>query len=70
MLSNFKPKDYVAMTTILTIFIYKALGHNGGFDAIVALIIGYYFGRRDDPTLQLPDTMVKEQTHNVELKKP
>lgn len=52
-MQDIKPKDIIALTTILIVFIYKASGHNGGFDAIVTLIIGYYFGRRDDATVKV-----------------
>ena len=68
-MNNFTPKDIVAVVSLVSILVYKALGHNGGFDAIITLIIGYYFGRRDDPTLQLPSAMVKAEEHNVILNK-
>lgn len=67
-MKDFKSKDLVALIAIIAVLVYKALGHNGGFDALITLIIGYYFGRRDDPTLQLPGAMVEEQVHDVSLK--
>lgn len=48
-----KPRDYIAIVTIAGLVIFKLTGHNGSLDATVAIIIGYYFGRRaDDDTLQ------------------
>lgn len=44
------PKDLVAITTIVGILIYKVTGHNGGVDALLALVVGYYFAHRVDKT--------------------
>ena len=43
------PKDFIAIIVIIAILVYKATGHNGGFDALVALMVGYYFARRNEP---------------------
>ncbi len=42
----FKPKDIIALVCLVLIFLSKFLGHNGSFDTIVALILGYYFAKR------------------------
>ncbi len=47
-MSNFKPKDVVAIFVILALLIFKLTGHNGSLDVAVAIIIGYYFARRKD----------------------
>ena len=41
-----KPKDYVAFLVIVLIFVMVIVKANHSFDAILALIIGYYFGHR------------------------
>ena len=46
MSNDFKPKDFVAILTICAIFIMVIVNSNHSFDAILALIIGYYFGHR------------------------
>lgn len=43
---NFKAKDLVALTTIFMIFLLVIVKANHSFDAILALILGYYFGHR------------------------
>ena len=45
---NFKAKDIVALVTIIGIVVLKLNGHNGGLDAIMALILGYYFVKREN----------------------
>lgn len=40
------PKDYIAALTIVFILALKLRGIDGSLDAILALIIGYYFGHR------------------------
>lgn len=42
------PRDVLAMTIMLMLFIFKMTGHNGTFDVPVAIIIGYYFSRKED----------------------
>ncbi len=49
--NKFTPRDLIALISIIAVLFYKVAGHNGGFDALVSLIIGYYFGRRDDATV-------------------
>jgi len=44
---NFQPKDVIAILVIIALVIFKLTGHNGTLDAIVALIVGYYFAKRD-----------------------
>jgi hypothetical protein len=43
-----KARDYIAILTVLGLIMFKMTGHNGSLDLAVALIIGYYFGKRDD----------------------
>lgn len=43
---DLKPKDIVAILTIVLIFILVVVKANHSFDAILAVIIGYYFGHR------------------------
>lgn len=45
--NRFTPKDAVAILVILILAIFKLTGHNGSLDVAVAIIIGYYFARRD-----------------------
>lgn len=49
-MSNFKPKDIIAIVALIGIFSLKALGYNGGLDTAGALILGYYFAHRMDHT--------------------
>lgn len=44
--NEMQPKDFVALLTIVLIFGMVILKSNHSFDAILALIIGYYFGHR------------------------
>ena len=46
----FKPKDVVAVLLILGLIAFKLTGHNGSLDLAVAVIVGYYFARRQDGT--------------------
>lgn len=47
-MNNFKPRDFFALSSLVAVVIFKLTGHNGTFDAVITLIVGYYFGRRDD----------------------
>lgn len=40
------PKDIIALCTIIFIFAMKLKGFNGGLDAILTFILGYYFVKR------------------------
>jgi len=53
-MSKFTPRDFIAFFIIGGLIAFKMTGHNGSFDAIVALIVGYYFGRRNEVTMQAP----------------
>lgn len=44
---NLKPKDLIAVLIIIGMIIFKLTGHNGTLDTTVALIIGYYFAKRE-----------------------
>ena len=45
-MSKPKPKDVIAITTIIVIAILKLNGVNGTLDAPMGLILGYYFAHR------------------------
>ncbi len=47
-MSHFKPKDFIALLTVIAILVLVAVKGNHGFDAILAMIIGYYFAHRVD----------------------
>ena len=38
--------DFIAFFVIFGLIVFKLTGHNGSFDTAVAIIIGYYFGKR------------------------
>lgn len=44
----FKPKDIVALTSLVGIFFLKYKGVDGQLDIAAALILGYYFAHRKD----------------------
>jgi len=41
-------KDIIALSLIIALFTCKLLGMDGLIDTSIALVIGYYFGRRND----------------------
>ena len=41
-----QPRDYIAALVLLLLFSSKFLGYNGIVDAMIALVIGYYFSKR------------------------
>lgn len=45
-MANFRPKDFVAMLVVVLIFTLVIVKANHSFDAILAMIIGFYFGHR------------------------
>lgn len=45
---KFQPKDVIAILTIIFIVWMKIKGMNGGLDAAIAVILGYYFVKRHD----------------------
>ena len=45
-MKQLKPKDFVAILTIVLIFLMVIVKSNHSYDAILALILGYYFGHR------------------------
>ncbi len=47
-MTKIKPKDVIALVTILFIFWMKNNGADGQLDAVLALILGYYFVKRVD----------------------
>ena len=46
----FRPKDFVALVTLVGIGLLKLKGMNGQLDLMAALILGYYFAHRKDGT--------------------
>ena len=47
-ITKFYPKDLIAIIVLLACFALKAIGINGYIDIVIAVIVGYYFGRRID----------------------
>lgn len=45
-MKTLKPKDAVAIITLLFIFSFKFYGFDGALDSALALILGYYFAKR------------------------
>lgn len=45
-----RPKDIIAIITMIGFFVLKLTGLNGGLDAVAALILGYYFAHRVNGT--------------------
>ena len=43
-----KSKDLIAIITIVGIVILKLTGHDGALDTAAALILGYYFVKREN----------------------
>lgn len=44
----FKPKDIIAVLVIAFIFLFKFYGFDGALDTVLALILGYYFVKRQN----------------------
>lgn len=47
-MSLLRPKDIVALLTLLLIAALKFAGKDGALDAAAALILGYYFAKRSE----------------------
>ena len=47
-ITKFYPKDLIAIIVLLACFALKAVGINSYIDLVIAVIVGYYFGRRID----------------------
>ena len=47
-ITKFTPKDLIAIIVLLACFALKAIGINSYIDIVIAVIVGYYFGRRID----------------------
>ena len=45
---RFKPKDIIAALTIVFIFLLKFKGFDSTLDPVLALILGYYFVKRQN----------------------
>jgi len=43
----FKPKDIVAILVLITLVTLKLNGKDGALDSAFAIMIGYYFAKRD-----------------------
>jgi len=46
---NVKPKDIIAIIAMIILVAIKILQGDTNIDAIVTLILGYYFAKRSDP---------------------
>ena len=60
---NVTAKDIVAFFVIVAMVIFKLTGHNGTLDTAVAIIIGYYFARREDTQITIPKNLITQGTH-------
>lgn len=60
MLKDFRAKDFIALVVILAMVVFKLSGHNGTLDTVVAIIIGYYFAKREETPLVVDKNTVKE----------
>ena len=47
---NFKAKDIIALVVIVGIIVLKLTDHNGALDTAAALVLGYYFVKRENGT--------------------
>jgi len=47
-MTHFKPKDIIAVVTIICASIMKLSGADGVVTAILMLVVGYYFAHRQD----------------------
>lgn len=45
---KFRPKDVLAALVLLGFFVLKLRGIDGAFDPAIALILGYYFVKREN----------------------
>lgn len=43
---KFYTRDLVAVLVLVLLFYTKLAGYNGTIDAMIALVIGYYFSKR------------------------
>lgn len=50
-MEKFKAKDVVAILIITGMVVFKMTGHNGTLDVVVAIIVGYYFAKRENNPL-------------------
>ena len=46
MIAKIQPKDIVACLTLAFIFAFKAYGFDGALDSVLAMILSYYFVKR------------------------
>lgn len=58
MITRIEPKDIVAFAVIIAVVIFKVTGHNGSLDVALAIIIGYYFARREDTQISIPAALL------------
>jgi len=47
-LTKFYPKDLIAIIVLLACFLLMAMGINTYVAVVIAVVVGYYFGRRID----------------------
>jgi len=50
-IKDFRAKDLVAILIVLSMVLFKMTGHNGTLDTVVAIIVGYYFAKREESPL-------------------
>jgi len=60
-MENVKPQDLLALTMIIIVMILTIFGKGAEFHAMITLIVGYYFGRRDERQIVLhPDATLHD----------
>ena len=47
-MGKLKPKDIVALLVIIGLILFKLTGNNGSLDVAVAVVVGYYFVKREN----------------------
>ena len=40
--------DFIAIIIVFSMLIFKITGHDGDLDTAVAIIVGYYFGKKNE----------------------
>jgi hypothetical protein len=46
-MTGIKAKDIIAVVIFLLVAVLQFAGYEGNLDAVIAVVVGYYFGHRD-----------------------
>lgn len=63
-MKDFRAKDLIAILIIGAMVAFKMTGHNGTLDVVIAIIVGYYFAKRDENPLVVDKNTAKEIMFN------